>query len=108
MDIFLLKSFIYFKQALDNEGSVDVLRTICCLILCMNIPLVFCFNGDDVSTKFEEINVAFIECGFYQFPLNMQKLLPIMLMMIQKPVYIGGYMDTHCTRAAFKMVIMEI
>lgn len=104
IDPFLIK-FNPFTQALDNEGSVDVLRTICCLILCMNIPLVLCFNGDNVSTQFEEINNAFIECGFYQFPLNMQKLLPIMLMTIQKPVYICGYMNTHCTRAAYKVVI---
>lgn len=92
-----------FKQALDNEGTVDVFRTISCLVIVMNIPSVLCFNGDMVSTEFE-IHKTFDDCGWYEFPLNMKKRLPMMLMMMQKPVFIQGYMNTQCTCEAFKTV----
>lgn len=87
-----------------NHATVDVLRAISCLVIVMNIPSVLCLTGDDVRAQFEMVNDLFDECGWYEFPLNTQKLLPMMLIMIQKPVYIQGYMNTRCTRDAFKTV----
>lgn len=70
----------------------------------MSYIFVVCFFGDSVTTRFAEIGDTICECNWYEFPLNIQKMLLTMLIVAQKPVYIQGLRDTHCTLEFLKKV----
>lgn len=65
---------------------------------------VVCHFGDEVRIHFEALNESITQCVWYEFPLEMQKCMPMMIQMAQKPVFIGTFGEIHCTREVFKKV----
>lgn len=72
----------------------------------MAMPSLFtiCYFGDEVTTHFDAVNESINQCAWYSFPLKIQKNMPMMIRLAQKPVYIGTFAEIHCTRETFKTV----
>lgn len=70
----------------------------------MTYIFVLCIFGDETTTKFEEIHLAIGKCKWNEFPIEIQKLLPLVLRVAQEPIYLGGYMNVRCTRPFMKEV----
>lgn len=60
--------------------------------------------GDTVTTRFNEVNESIWNCSLNEFPLEIQKFLPMILNATQKPVHIEGFMNVKCTREVLKAV----
>lgn len=64
----------------------------------------FCYYGEQLTNGFFELKRAIYECDWYRLPLEMQKMIPIIGINIQQPVYLEGLAHTYCTLETFKGV----
>lgn len=62
-----------------------------------------CEFGEIVATQFDMFYVEFPKCNWYLLPIEMQRVLLIVLADI-KPISIRGYGGVMCTRVTFKKV----
>lgn len=79
-------------------NTIDMLRLFVCLSVVLIYVIVLCLFGYEVTLRFDEINDSIYRCGWTELPLNVQRLLPTMMMISQNPVYIEGYFNDPCTR----------
>ena len=54
-----------------------------------------------LTNEFEEINDAVDKLIWYQFPIEIQQMLPTLLTNVQRPVYIECFGNISCCRAVF-------
>lgn len=66
---------------------------------------VFCFFGEEVSNHFQFIEDALYQCDWDGLSLDLQKNMPIAIILAQRPVYIGNFGAVHCTRETFQKVV---
>lgn len=60
-----------------------------------------CECGEFVMDQFGEFDYELCQCNWYLFPVEMQRMIVIVIM---RPPIIRGYAVTECTREAFKRV----
>lgn len=65
---------------------------------------LFCNSGQEVSTAFEEINDEIYQCNWQEFPLKIQRMFPIIMIVAQGPVYIESTGSFVCNRETFNKV----
>lgn len=65
---------------------------------------LFCEFGERLTRQFININKELAECDWYKFPLNIRKLLPMVLNGTQNPLVLTGIGQLKCTRETFKAV----
>lgn len=65
---------------------------------------VFCEFGEGVRAQFEQVDELIYECDWYEFPLEIQRILPTVFLLGQQPVLLKGFANLICTREAFKKV----
>lgn len=75
-----------------------------CFIIVLSSIASLCFFGNRVTARFEEINDAIYDFHWENLPLEFKKLLPTMMIISQKNVYIQGHMKLRCTHAFFGSV----
>lgn len=76
------------------------------------IEIIYSFVGMFVSCEMgQRINLAFEECNeiveqfdWYQFPVEIQQMLPLILHFTQQPVEILCFGSRACDRDTFKSV----
>lgn len=88
------------------QDFIAIAQLMVCFSLSMVYVAILCLYGNHVTTEFEAANAAIYNCSWYEYPLEMQKMLKMMLMVSQKPVIIQGHMNTQCTREVLKKVII--
>lgn len=57
-----------------------------------------------MTNFFTEVNDEFDQLNWYRFPIDAQKMLPIILNIVQKPVMIHCFGSVFCAREIFKDV----
>lgn len=60
--------------------------------------------GHSISTAFIEIDYEIGQFDWYKFPMEMRKILPILLMVTQKPLTLEVFGSITCERETFKKV----
>lgn len=70
----------------------------------MILAFVACEVGDRVSSNLWEINDATDEFDWYSYPIDIQRILPMILMSVQKPVDIECFGSFKTNRESFKKV----
>lgn len=88
-------------------NMVDILRLGPCLMYVLIYIGFICFFGDEVTSGFNEINNSIYLSSWNECPLKLQKHLPTIMIIAQKPVYIYGYMNTRCTLEVLQKVIFQ-
>lgn len=66
--------------------------------------LFFCEFGQRVTNEFEKLNDMIDELDWYTFPIEIQRMLPIIMIAAQEPVVIRGYGNIACVREVFGQV----
>lgn len=92
-------------QALEINNTINSLRLFFCLSMVIIYMLVLCLFGFEVTIKFEGIHESLHMCSWNEFPFEIQKLLPTMLIISRNPEYIQGYFNTKCTREFLNKVL---
>lgn len=88
----------------DNSNAVDAIVPTMIVLYSLFLIFVFCEFGERVCSEFNIFHEKLCHCDWYLFPLEMQKMLLIILSSTQQPASIQGYANTQCTRDAFKSV----
>lgn len=83
---------------------IDIVRMIAMLGAVIFYIAVFCLIGDSVTNSFEDVNEAVWNCSWNEFPLETQKSLLMILAIMQKPIYIKGFLNVRCTRVILNTV----
>lgn len=65
---------------------------------------IFCNFGENMTNSFKNLNDSFCGCGWYSFPIDVQKMLPTICVAIQQPVVLMCYGNVLYTRETFKKV----
>lgn len=83
---------------------LDAIRLVVMVIFVLLYNITLCLIGDTLTTRFEKVSETLYACSLNEFPANIQRVIPMTLAMIQKPVYIEGFMNVRCTREALQKV----
>lgn len=70
--------------------------------------LIFCELGDMVSSQFVVFNDSLERLNWYLFPIEMQKMMIIVMAKTQQPALLRGFGNIVCTRETFKKVIFTL
>lgn len=77
------------------------------ITLCFGtLALVFvaCESGQRFSNAFSEVGDAFSQLDFYLLPIEIQRILPPVIMYMQKPMFVQFFGNLSATREQFKKV----
>lgn len=66
--------------------------------------LIPCELGTRMSNSFIEITHEIEQLNWYLFPIEAQKILPIIVIIVQEPVMIQCFGSISCARETFKNV----
>lgn len=69
--------------------------------------IVPCDLGDKLSSALWEVNYLMDQNHWYLYPIEILKVLPIVLRGVQEPAYIECFGSFKCNRESFKKVRME-
>lgn len=81
---------------------VSVVRSFAVIAIVMTACFFLCNFGEDVSNRFITLSDLIYEKSWYLCTLQEQKLFTFMIMLAQKPVYMKGFANLHCSRETFK------
>lgn len=75
------------------------------IVISFGMNFSICEIGERVSGAFDEINDVFDEVNdWYMLPFELQKMLPVVVMSVQQPIYLECFGSISCTRDTFKRV----
>lgn len=102
-------SFVSFSLAKSEQNSnpSDLLELMIPVILVFwsfVIIYFYCNHGEMMTTQFNDFNEQVCQCNWYFLPMEIQKMLLILLSATGQPVLIRGYGSIVCTRDSFKNV----
>lgn len=81
-----------------------LLVTIFYAIYAFGVVFTVCELFQRLTDGFDEINDVIDQLKWYQFPDEIQKMLPTLLIIVQKPVVIKCFGSISCCRETFKEV----
>lgn len=97
-----------FPSVSQNKDTIDV-KQIIYLLIKISYSLVslfmYCECGELLRVRFDELNDDIYTSGWELFPMQIQRLLPIIVINTQQPVLLWGYGGFSCTRETFKRVV---
>lgn len=65
---------------------------------------IYCYFGDEVTSRFEGISDTLYLCNWYLLPLKLKKSIPMTIYGAKKLIYLQGFGSNSCTRETFKKV----
>lgn len=65
---------------------------------------LFCEFGENVTSHFNELNDIIGQGEWYSLPINIQQMLPTIMVITQKQIILRGFGGIVLTREAFKTV----
>lgn len=65
---------------------------------------IFCEFGEKLTSQFNEIDKELFNCDWYTFPIEVLRLLPMVINGTHYPVLLNGIGGLTCTRETFKNV----
>lgn len=84
--------------------SMDVpmiLQSASLIFLIVTTLYLFCYFGGQVTQRFEDIGNVLYQLDWFLLPLDLQKILPIVIALTQKRVFVRGFANTRSTREVF-------
>lgn len=64
----------------------------------------FCYFGEMTTSKFEELPESIYQSKWYEYPLEIQKYITLVLAHTQQPFHFSGYFVSSCTLHTYKEV----
>lgn len=95
-------------QCINGLRSVAAIQPAACLNVVMMWLFIYCYFGDEVTSRFDGIETKLYLCNWYLLPLPLEKCIPMIINSTHKPIYLQGFGSTSCTRESFKKVILIV
>ena len=71
------------------------------------VMFIYCDFGERISCGFEAVHNGIEECDWYLFPIEMQKML-LIIMAADEPIVLKGFANVVMTRETFKKVVFFV
>lgn len=95
--------FFVFKS--DVNATVDeMIPSLFCLICASVAICVICEIGQQLTDQFNAFDDALCNCKWYSMPIELRKMLVIVMSNTQQATYMHGYGNIMATRDSFKEV----
>ena len=72
------------------------------------LAFIPCELSERISIAYDHVYYAIEELDWYAFPIELQKMLPIIMINVQEPVALQCYGSILCGRDVFKKVLYAI
>lgn len=89
-------------------NPVELINPIMIIFWAFATVFLYCEFGDNVSSRFDEINDAIYESNWHSLPVYTQKAVPIIMIAAQERVVINGFGNFPLTRDTFKLVFIVL
>lgn len=83
---------------------ITMIAAIIELVCSFTLLLLACELAGRLSYRFENVNDLIDQFDWYAFPLEMQKILPVMMMNAQQPVEVKSFGSIASNRETFRKV----
>ncbi|XP_055305834.1 uncharacterized protein LOC129570304 [Sitodiplosis mosellana] len=103
--IILCANLFGINTAIALHNTADAVRAIVFIPLVTVYVTFPCHFGHLVTMSAETIDESINQCCWEEFPVRVQKMQAIMMIMSQRPVYIQGVMNTKCSRESFQKIV---
>lgn len=88
-----------------SELDIAVLFvTVFCTFYAFSLTFIACENGEQMTNAFDEIHCVIDQFCWYRFPMEIKRMLPVLINAAQKEVTIECFGSVSCSRDAFKKV----
>lgn len=67
---------------------------------------LFCRFGSNVTFAFKMVSADIYQLDWHEYPMEVRKLMPIIIALTQKRIFMHGYDDTQKTHSVFKKVTL--
>lgn len=103
MKLILLLIYPLFQS--HHETNSLILIVMVMEVLCaFGWLLTSCEIGERFESKFNEIGNVIDQFKWYSFPIEVQQMLPIIILITQQPVTLEVFGSISCLRESFKKV----
>lgn len=103
-----LHGFTFMFQTLFINNVEFTQFFFCAIIILIDVSL-FCLVGHETTTSYENIFEKLCShWNYYELPLDIQKIIPLILMSAEKPVYLKGPIAVCCDREFIQIVCNPI
>lgn len=88
-------------------STVNFSQSIRSLSAIVGLPIwifIFCFFGDLVTERFLAINDVVYCCDWHLYPIELRKRIPFIMIVSQKLIQLGGFINVQCTRLFYQKV----
>lgn len=79
-------------------------QSIFCALGGLSLVLIACEAGQHVSDVFSEVDYVLGQMDWYLLSIEMQRMLPAIIMFAQEPVVVKFFGSLSCSREQFKKV----
>lgn len=88
-----------------HHGNVmPVLLMIITGIIAFTLVFVSCELSQRLSNAFDRIDFTVHQFDWYLFPIEMKRMLPVVMVNVQRPISLACFGSIMCTRETFKDV----
>lgn len=88
----------------DNSNPMEILPQLLSTIWSFVQLFFVCEIGERVSQEFEMFDETLYQSKWYLFPIELQRMLVIVVSNAQQSVFVQGFGNILCTRDSFKRV----
>lgn len=69
---------------------------------------IFCYFGQSIRGQFNQLNDVIYEFEWYLYPVEIQRMIPTILIATQNTPSLKGFGNVNCTHETFKKVCLII
>lgn len=107
-----MKQFIvsFEKKTLQKQRETDwfvIVVVILESISAFGLVGFACEMGQESADRFDEVNDEVDKLNWYKFPMELQRLLPMIIHIAQQEVPTKCFGSAHCSRESFKSVRID-
>lgn len=94
--------FIHKSEPVSN--TIEIITPIVLTLFPIAFIFFFCEFGEMLTNQFNVFDEELCQCDWYAFPVEIQRMLVIVMINTQQTTALRGYANTFCTRDFFKKV----
>lgn len=104
-NLFSIFTLYIYRFQLHHENVMPVLLMIFAGIFAFTLVFLTCELSQRLGNAFDEIDFTVHQFDWYLFPIQMKRMFPVIIVIVQQPISMECFGSIKCTRDTFKNVI---
>lgn len=101
-------SFDFYAKSQVNGNRLELIPPIFSIAWSFIIIFCVCEFGERLTQQFDMFDVTLCECTWYLMPIELQRMLVIVMSNARQPIHMSSYGGIQSTRNSFKQVRLNI